>query len=51
MPKGAKQFLSKSVKQFNIEGVKDFDGNIYHYLYEEICKTEEFKDAVNDEVE
>ena len=49
--KGAKQFLAKSVKQFNIEGVKDFNGNIYQYLYEKICKTEEFKDATNDEVE
>jgi len=48
--KCAKQFLSKSVKQFNIEGVKDFNGNIYKYLYEKICKTEDFKDAVNDDL-
>ena len=48
--KGAKQFLSKSVKHFGIEGVKDFDGNIYQYLYEEICKTEDFKDAINDDL-
>ena len=42
------QILDKATDQ--VVKVNDFDGNIYQYLYEEICKTEDFKDAINDDL-